>query len=182
MNSSSDAPAKSAGSKAKLILIGVAVALVLGAILYFVGLQSGRAQLATQAAEFGVERNGLESKVKTAQTERDTARERAAMMEARAALYRTAIDLESANFGTANTHLKEAASALDRVQKTNVEPLREQIKATDISIAINAGQQRTKVLGFADQLNKVMPVEVEMTSPTAATSSPDNVPAVPSAP
>lgn len=173
MNSSSksDAPA---GNKIKLILIGAAVVLVLGAILYFVGLQSGRAQLATQAAEFGVERNGLESKVKTAQTERDSARERAAMMEARAALYRTAIDLESANFGTANTHLKEAASALDRVQKPNVEPLREQIKATDISIAVNAGQQRTKVLSFADQLNKVMPVEVEMTAPTAATSPADD--------
>lgn len=172
-SSNSEAPAGGTKDKIKLALFGVAVALVLGTILYFVGLKAGRAQLAAQEAKFGVERNGLQSKVTTAEAERDTARERTALMEARAALYRTAIDLESANFGTANSHLKEAASALGKVQKLDIELLRQQISATDINIAVNAGQQRAKVLGFAEQLNKKMPAETETTAPTVATSPDD---------
>ncbi len=183
MNSSSDAPAKGAGSKAKSVLIGAAVALVLGALLYFAGLQAGRAQLATQAAKFGVERNGLSSKVTTAQSERDAARDRAAMMETRAALYRAAIDLDARNFGTANTHLKEAAAALGRVTNPATSGLRGEIAATDLNVAVNLGDQRATVLGFAAQLNQMMPVEIETTAPTVATSPASEVPQeVPAAP
>ena len=182
MNSSSDTPTKSAGSKAKSILIGVATAVVLGAILYFAGLQSGRAQLATQAAKFDVERNGLNSKATTAQTARDAALDRAAMMESRASLYRTAIDLDARNFGTANTHLKEAASALGRVKTPDTSQLRNQIEATDLNVAVNLGGQRAKVLSFADQLNQMMPVEIETTAPTVATSSPDDAATAPAMP
>ncbi len=184
MNSSStsDAPAKGAGGKIKLYLIGALVVLILGAVLYFVGLQSGRAQLAAQEAKFGVERNGLQSQVKTAETERDAARDRAAMMETRAALYRTAIDLDARNFGTANTHLKEAAAALGRVANPDTSQLRGQIEATDLNVAVNLGEQRTQVLSFAEQLNAMMPIEIETTSPTATASSPDDVAGAPSTP
>ena len=182
MNSSSDAPATGAGNKAKLYLIGALVVLVLGAILYFVGLQSGRAQLATQAAKFEVERNGLNSKVTTAETARDAALDRAALMESRAALYRTTIDLDARNFGTANTHLKEAASALGRVKNPDTSKLRSAIEATDLNVAVNLGGQRATVLGFADQLNKITPVEIETSAPTATTSAPDDAATSPSAP
>ena len=165
-----------------MILIGVAVVLVLGAVLYFVGLQSGRAQLAAQAAKFDVERNGLNSKVTTAETARDAALDRAAMMETRAALYRTAIDLDARNFGTANTHLKEAATALGRVKSPDTSQLRGEIEATDLNVAVNLGDQRTQVLGFAEQLNKVMPVEIETTAPTATASMPDDTATAPSMP
>ena len=173
-STSSDAAAGGAAGKAKLILIGVVAVLVLGAILYFVGLQAGRAQLADQAAKFGVERNGLQSQVKTAETARDAARDRAAMMEARAAGYRTAIDLDARNFGTANTHLKEAGAALGRVTKPGTESLRGEIEGTDLNVAVNLSGQRAKVLDFADQLNKMMPVEIEMTAPTATASMPED--------
>ena len=171
MNSSSDAPARGAGNKIKIYLIGIAVVLILGAILYFVGLQAGRAQLGAQAAKFEVERNGLNSKVTTAQSERDAARDRAALMETRAALYRTAIDLDARNFGTANTHLKEAATALGRVKTPDTSQLRGEIEATDLNVAVNLGGQRAKVLSFADQLNQIIPVEIETTAP-GVTSSP----------
>jgi len=181
VNSSSDAPASGASGKIKLYLIGAAVVLILGAILYFVGLQSGRAQLTAQEAKFGVERNGLQSQVKTAEIARDAARDRAAMMETRAALYRTAIDLDARNFGTANTHLKEAAAALGRVSNPDTAQLRGEIEATDLNVAVNLGDQRAQVLSFAEQLNRMMPVEVETTSPTV-TSSPDDVAGAPSMP
>ena len=180
-STSSDAPA-GAGGKIKLYLIGAAVVLVLGAILYFVGLQSGKAQLATQKAKFGVERNGLQSQVKTAETARDAARDRSAMMETRAALYRTAIDLDERNFGTANDHLKEAATALGRVKTPDTSALVQEIGATDLNVAVDLSGQRTKVLGFAEQLNAMMPVEIESTTPTVTASSPEDVAANPSTP
>ena len=166
MNSPTETPAKG-GNKLKTYAIGAGVVLLLGAILYFVGLQAGKSQLAAQEAKFGVERNGLQSQLATANAERDAARSRASLMEARGALYRTAIDLDARNFGTANTHLSEAATALDRVQSPDVSALAGEIKGTDLNVAVDLGGQRDKVIGFATQLNKVIPVEAENTPPTA---------------
>ncbi len=181
MNSSStsDAPA-GAGGKIKLYFIGALVVLILGAVLYFVGLQAGKAQVAALEAKFGVERNGLQSQVTTAETARDAALDRGAMMETRAALYRTAIDLDARNFGTANDRLKEAATALGRVKTPDTAPLRQEIEATDLNVAVDLGSQREKVLGFAQQLNAIMPVEIESSVPTATASMPED--AAPSAP
>lgn len=183
MNSSPSSSA-TGNSKAKLYLIGAVVALLLGAILYFVGLQAGKAQLATQKATFDVERNGLQSKITTANGERDAARERAALMEARGALYRAAIDLDARNFGTANTHLKEAATALGAVQKPGIEPLRSQISATDLNVAVNLADQRAKVLDLAGQLNRVMPAATTAPAPDAPITLPagDVPPPIPPAP
>ena len=178
--SSSEAP--DAGGKIKLYLIGALVVLILGAVLYFVGLQAGKAQLAAQQAKFGIERNGLQSQVKTAETERDDARDRSAMMEARAALYRSAIDLDARNFGTANEHLQEAATALGRVSKSGTEQLRGEISGTDLNVAVNLGDQRQKVLSFAEQLNQMMPVEIETTTSSVTASSPEDVQSAPAVP
>ncbi len=167
-------PAK--GDKVKMYLIGALVVFVLGVMLYFVGLMAGKAQLAAQEAKFGVERNGLQSQVKTAETARDAALDRSAMMETRAALYRTAIDLDARNFGTANTHLKEAATALSSVKGSNTSGLQGEIGATDLNVAVNLGDQRQKVLGFAEQLNKMMPAPIETTDSSATSaSSPESV-------
>ena len=172
-SSSSEAPSSGAGGKIKLYLIGALVVLILGAVLYFVGLQAGKAQLAAQAAKFGVERNGLQSQLKTAETARDAARDRASMMEASALLYRSTIDLDARNFGTANQHLQSAASALGRAKGSDTAQLSGEIKATDLNVAVDLSQQREKVLDFATQLNKVMPVEVESTTPTLSTGAPE---------
>ena len=176
MNSPTKTPAQG-DSKLKIYAIGAGVVLLLCAILYFVGLQAGKTQLAAQQAKFGVERNGLQSQLKTANAARDAARNRASLMEARGALYRTAIDLDARNFGTANSHLAEAATALDRVQLPDVSALAGEIKSTDLNVAVDLAGQRGKVLGFAEQLNKVMPVEVETTTPTlTATEDVNGVP------
>ena len=176
MKSSSFPDAPSANNKVKLYLVGAVVLLVLGVILYFVGLMAGKAQLSAQAAKFGVERNGLQSQVTTAQAARDAALNRASLMEARAALYRTTIDLDARNFGTANSHLQEAATALSHVKAPDTAALQQEIKTTDLNVAVNLGDQRAKVLDFADQLNKITPAEVETPAST------DNAPAVPAAP
>lgn len=174
-------PAK--GDKIKIYLIGALVVFVLGVILYFIGLMAGKTQMAAQEAKFGVERNGLQSQVKTAETARDAALDRSAMMETRSALYRTAIDLDARNFGTANNHLKEAATALASVKGSDTSALQQEISATDLNVAVNLGDQRKKVLDFAEQLNKMMPAAIEATDSTiASASSPGDVPVAPSTP
>ena len=168
------------GDKVKIYLIAILVIFVLGVVLYFAGLLAGKAQLAAQAAKFGVERNGLQSQVKTAETARDAALDRSAMMEARSALYRTAIDLDARNFGTANNHLKEAATALASVKGSDTSALKGEIGATDLNVAVNLADQRQKVLGFAEQLNKMMPAPIAAPNSTiTSASSPDAVPASP---
>ena len=175
----------SAGSKAKLYGIGALVLLILGAVLYFVGLQAGKAQLSAQAAKFGVERNGLQSQLTTAEAARDAALDRASLQEARAALYRTTIDLDARNFGTANTHLRESATALSRVKAPDTAALQSQISATDLNVAVNLGGQRQKILGFANQLNALVPAPTDAvptgaTAPTASDPSIEGAPAAPS--
>lgn len=184
MKSSTSSDAPGAGSKIKLYLIGALVLLVLGAVLYFVGLQAGKAQLSAQAAKFGAERNGLQSQVKTAETARDDALNRLALTRARAALYRSAIDLDARNFGTANTHVQEAAASLAQSKQADIELLQKEVAATDLNVAVDLAGQRKKVLGFAEQLTALTPVEIPSTSASAAAtaSMPEDVQGAPSAP
>ncbi|MDP2210338.1 MAG: hypothetical protein Q8J63_01205, partial [Candidatus Aquicultor sp.] len=89
---------------------------------------------------------------------------RALLMQARAALYRTAVDLDRRNFGIANTHLQEAATALRKIDDESgglnlarLNTLQSAISETDINVAVNLQEQRAKVLGFTDELNALVP-------------------------
>lgn len=175
MNSSTQ-KSETGANKLKLYAIGAGVLLLFCAISYFVGLQAGKAQLATQKATYDGQIAGLNTQLRDSQSVLEASRSRASLMEARGALYRTTTDLDLRNFGTANGHLNEAATALNRVKAPDVSALAAEIKGTDLNVAVNLSDQRAKVLGFAAQLNKVIPVEIENTTPIA---SADVAPAAP---
>lgn len=144
-------------SKLKPILIGVVAALVLAAILYGVGLWQGRAPLAAQKTSYDSQVQTLQTQIATTKTELAAARNAARLMEARAGLYRTALDLEQRNFGTANTRLRESAATLAMVSDagldaTRLDALQKQVAATNINVATNLEAQRRQVLEFAAQL------------------------------
>jgi len=89
-----------------------------------------------------------------------------AAMEARleanralALLYRTMLDVDARNFGTANQRLDEAAAALDRVDRDaigeaadEVEALRDEMRALDIRVAEDLSGQRSRVEDMARRL------------------------------
>jgi len=83
------------------------------------------------------------------------------MTEAVSLLYRTALDLDARNFGTANDRLEEAASILDRVAAagSELESLRSTVASTDINVAQDLAGQRIAVLGLAESLQGLMASE-----------------------
>jgi hypothetical protein len=76
-----------------------------------------------------------------------------------ALLYRTMLDVDARNFGTANERLDEARAALDRVDGNaigaaagEVEALREELRALDIRVAEDLSGQRSRVAEMARRL------------------------------
>ncbi len=149
-------------SKVKKILIAVAAALLLGAILYGIGLSQGRAQLAAQKTGYDGQIQGLQAQVDVGKKELAAAQNRTRLVQARAGLYRTALDLEKRNFGTANTHLKESAATLGQVQggdmdRARLGALKENLAKTDINVATDLEEQRKQMLDFARQVEALTP-------------------------
>ncbi len=164
MNKPASTPAASP-SKVKMILIGIAVALVLAAILYGVGLSQGRAQLAAQKTGYDGQIQTLQAQVDSDKKELAAAQNSTRLVQARASLYRTALDLEKRNFGTANTHLQESAAMLGQVQGGDMDmarlgALKENLAKTDINVATDLEGQRKQMLDFARQVEGLTPQPV----------------------
>jgi hypothetical protein len=162
MNDSTSTPA-APPSKVKRILIGIAAALVLAAILYGVGLSQGRAQLAAQKTGYDGQIQRLQAQVDVGKKELAAAQNGTRLVQARAGLYRTALDLERRNFGTANTHLQESAAMLGQVQGggnldiARLGALKENLAKTDINVATDLEGQRKQMLDFARQVEDLTP-------------------------
>jgi hypothetical protein len=142
---SSTGPARSRGARVKRWLISFAVGVLAGAVLFGIGWWQGRQEVSR-----------LNQRITEMQTELGHARNRASIMEARASLYRAAIDLDQRNFGTANGHLRAAAHALGAVTDTTITGLRElgqAVAATDLTVAADLEAQRNQVIQYAQRLD-----------------------------
>jgi uncharacterized protein HemX len=151
-------------AKGKKILIIVVLVIVLAAALFVGGWWQGRALLAAQKADYESRLQAVEDDLAQTKEQLAVQMNRALLMEARAALYRTAVDLDRRNFGIANTHLREAATALGKIDDVSgglnlsrLNALQSSISETDINVAVNLQEQRSKVLGFTDELNALVP-------------------------
>lgn len=146
-----------------MILIRIAAALVLAAILYGVGLSQGRALLAAQKTESDGQIQGLQAQVDSGKQQLAAAQNRTRLIQARASLCRTALDLERRNFGTTNTHLQESAAMLGQVQgggnldMARLGALKENLAKTDINVVTDLEGQRKQMLDFARQVEALTP-------------------------
>ncbi len=166
-NSSVNAASNSSpqpASNSKSILIGIAVVVVMIFAAFGVGLWQGRLQLVVQNSRHEQEISKLNNKISLTEVELNAAENRGYLFQARAALYRSAIDLDNRNFGTANAHLKEAAESLSKIKSKNatmkvagIGNLRDAIAKTNINVAVDLEQQRAQVLSFAKQLTELNP-------------------------
>ncbi len=164
MNNPTSTPA-APPSKIKKILIAIAAALVLAAILYGVGWSQGRAQLAAQKSGYDGQIQTLQAQLDTGKQELAAAQNRTRLVQARAGLYRVALDLERRNFGVANTHLQESAASLAEVQggdfdTARLNALEESLAKTDINVATDLEGQRQQMLDFARQVEALTPPPV----------------------
>jgi uncharacterized protein HemX len=140
-------------SRAKTIFIGIAIAIVIAIGLFATGYMKGRAQVSP-----------LQSQLAQRDAQLLISQNRGYLMQARAALYHTAIDLDERNFGTANSRLQEAAGALGNMKQDSstidmekITQLHSAIAAMNINVAVNLEDQRKHVLDLASQLDNLQP-------------------------
>lgn len=143
--------------------IGIVAAVVIGLALYFAGRWRERSraeaiseELTARIDAVAAERNQATAALVAAQTQ-------IGLLRARSLLFETALDLERRNFGTANSRLAAAAQQLAAVPADSaavgvpgVEDLREAIANTDLRVAADIAVQRARVLGFIEQLDRLM--------------------------
>lgn len=137
-------------------LIGGAAALLLILGAFAIGYFQGRSPI-----------GDLQERAEMAETRAATAESRSQLMEALALTYRTVLDLDARNFGTANERLQEGARVLggvdtpradtSTVDASRLSALQDDMMGMDINVALDLDTQRTRVLGFAERLNRLMP-------------------------
>lgn len=124
---------------------------MVGLVLLLAGFLTGRAPVGDLRGQVALQETRVAEMTARAQAN-----------EALALLYRTVLDLDERNFGTANERLDAAAGVLGRidpvalgVDPARLDPLRQSVAATDLRVAEDLDQQRTQVLGFARELNQM---------------------------
>ncbi len=144
------------------LLITLGIAIVIGVALYFVGLKQGQSELAAQKTHYEQQVQAGKTALDKSQAELAGVRNHNHLMQARVALYRTAIDLDQRNFGIANQRLHAVAEALDQIKTADggIDPekiaaLRKSIAASNVNVATNLQQQRAQILDFAARLDAI---------------------------
>ena len=157
-------PAQARSRPLNAIVIGVVVLVAVAVGLYFWGLHQGRGELATQKAQYETRISSVQADLQKRTTELAVANNRIAFLQARASIYRTAVDLDRRNFGTANEHLQEAAAFLAKVSSDGggldmdqLAAVRKSVSQTNINVATDLETQRDQVLKFGSQLDAMMP-------------------------
>ncbi len=146
-------------SKLKALGVKAGIAIGLALLFFLVGLFVARAPVGE-----------LRERAENAETSLALMQDHQYMTEAAMLLYRTALDLDARNFGTANDRLDQVASVLEQVGAggSEFESLRSSVAAMDINVAQDLAGQRSTVLGFASALQEIMP-SVEESIVTADT-------------
>ncbi|KST65828.1 BRO1 domain-containing protein [Mastigocoleus testarum] len=160
--------------KIKLILIGVSATIVTGAAIYGIGWWQGRSHVSVNNEEITEEIKSVRQELQQTQNQLEAVRNYGYLMQARAALYHSAVDLDQRNFGTANTRLQEASTALGEVKDNSgtldinkISSLQKNISQTNINVAVNLQKQRRQILKHVNQLNSLIPEETPINNPTS---------------
>lgn len=144
------------------ITAGVILAVALAVYLAATWQERGRAS--ATVAELEQRITALEADRDSTAADLSTAEARIQLLRARALLFETALDLERRNFGVANERLDAASERLASVDagaagisEPQLEALRSQIAEADLRVAEDLAGQREQILGYARQLEEMMP-------------------------
>lgn len=163
MNHSDSAPTKRSHTvSTQAVLITFGAVAVIAAGLYFLGLTQGRKELSVQKTQYEQQIAQSTQALDKSNVDLTEARNRNHLMQARVAIYRTAIDLDQRNFGTASERLQVAADALglivnddSGIDLAKVKALKDSIESSDFSVAADLESQRALVLDFATTLDGI---------------------------
>ncbi len=146
--------------------IGIALlaALVVGGGLFAVGRFAASRELSAVRTELANERSAMATQTAAADARLLAATNRMKLLEARGWLFQAAVDLDRRNFGTANEHVKTAATTLGSIREqtegldlTEIRSLETAVEGTNLSLAVNLQMQRQRLLDLAAQMDALMP-------------------------
>jgi len=144
---------------AKMLLLATAIAIALVAAGYITASIKLSGRTAAQKTEHEQAALALQNELKSARQALASATARNHLLFASAALYRTTADLDDRNFGTANTHLQAAATAMAKAAAAggNADPqvakLSTILGQMNINVATDLAAQRGSVLDLAAQID-----------------------------
>lgn len=156
MSAEPRSPAPSAGRRVAIrMTLGLALVLILLGVGYAVGVRP--------AGELRVRAQQAETRLEAADARIAGVEARLQAHQALVLLYRTMLDVDARNFGTANDRLDEAAAALGLVNQQaigsaagEVEALLREIASLDIRVAEDLSNQRDRVADMARRLAAVL--------------------------
>jgi len=136
--------------------------LIIATVLFLVGRTLGRKPV-----------GALEERATAAEVARDSAATNARLLEALALTYRSALDLDERNFGTANANLQAAVAALEAAGGAGVDTaalarVKARARGMNVAVATNLEAQRRDVLALADALNALLPAPLSRPAPAPA--------------
>lgn len=144
----------------KRFLTRVAIALAVLVVAYLLGFQRGHAGVSAERANHEARLREVETRVASTQADLAKARGLANLMAAHSAILQAALDLDQRNFGTATSHLHEAAGLTEHldaaaagIDAARLDALRSRLAAADLSVAADLGTQRQQILAFADEMS-----------------------------
>lgn len=145
----------------KWILIGAGAIIVAGILVYLIGYYQGRSRVADVEERLAVVHQELEE----SREQLRLARDRGRLAQALSLVYRTMLDLDDRNFGTANSRLQLTAQLLEGVESqqlntAELQALQREIRQTDIRVATDLENQRSLITGFAERLRSLLPEEM----------------------
>lgn len=140
----------------KRVLWGIVLVIVVGVVLYCVGLTNGRGDLAAVRARYNEQVDAAQADAVSARSERDAAQVQLQVARARAMLYSASIALERRNFGTAQRLADDAADALrpaaGKAPGIDVGAVVDDLGKLNITVNPDVATQRATLIGLAERL------------------------------
>jgi hypothetical protein len=145
-------------------LMGFGLAVLVAIVCYFAGATQGRGAMNAQKSAY-------EAQLQSARTQLVAADSRAHLMAARGSVYRAAADLDSRNFGTADSDLQNAAKSLASVDAVSagVDPtalagLQQEVAQVKIVVATNFADQHALIIELALKIDRMLPEDSAVSS------------------
>jgi len=139
-----------------------AVVLIVLSGAYLFGFQRGHAGVSAERANHAAQLRKVETQAASTQAGMAKVQSLADLTAARCALLQAVLDLDQRNFGTANSHLREAArlaggldAAAGGVDAARLGNLRSELAATDLNVVGDLATERQKVLALADEMTAI---------------------------
>ncbi|MDH7569739.1 MAG: hypothetical protein QHJ73_09150 [Armatimonadota bacterium] len=172
-------PQKNWWAGVKRAVRNLAILLAALAVAFGLGYYRGRAQLAAVRSESVAQVQSAEGRAADTHRALQAAQASAALARACTALYQAVLSLDERNFGTADTHLRQAAAHLGAVDAgalpvdvARLQALQREVEGTSVSLGADLSAQRAALAAMAERAAALMEEAVPGNTPQSPAANP----------